>query len=154
MTLSDPPVPSGSAKDEAAPGAGRTRRRRAGSARGAVVAAGFMIGAAFHLADIAAGGWMPYRFGPDAMNLFWSLLLPLDVAAAGLILWRRSRRPRLVLALAIMIADVAVNGYALWGLDMPVFAPALTMQTGFLLLLAAFSRALWRSGCPSPIWRR
>ena len=49
----------------------------------------------------------------------------------------------LVLALAIMVSDVAVNSYALHGLDLPFAVWALQLQTlffGFLLGAAGF---LW-----------
>jgi len=127
--------------------------RGAGLSRAGVIAAGFTIGAGFHARDIAVGGWMPYGFAPDAMNLFWTMLLPVDAAAAGLILSRRGRRAGVVLGLAIMAADLAVNAFALWGLDISAFAPALAMQAAFGLLLAAWTRSLWRTGAPSPISR-
>jgi membrane protein HdeD len=121
--------------------------------RARVIAAGFVIGGAFHLRDIVAGGWMPYRFAPDAMNLFWTMLLPLDLIAAGLILWRRGRRMGVVLGLAIMAADLSVNGHA-WGqMGIAAFGPALTIQGAFALLLAAWAPSLWHSASTSPISR-
>lgn len=96
-----------------------------------IVALCFAIGAATHLRDFVLGGWLPYRFAPLPMNWFWSLLLPLDLAVVSLLAWRKVR-PALWLGLAIMVADVAVNAYALAGLGFPAFAYSLPLQAAFL----------------------
>ena len=71
--------------------------------------AAFLVGASTHARDIAAWGWLPYDFAPLAFNWFWSLLLPLDLAAAGLLALRQ--RAGVVLGIGIMLADVAVNAW-------------------------------------------
>lgn len=76
------------------------------------------------------------------MNVFWTALTVLDPAVVLALVfgWRRTG---LALALAIMVADVAVNSYAFYGLGYSVFSSALQMQTafgGFVLGSIAF---LW-----------
>lgn len=75
------------------------------------------------------------------MNVYWTALAVLDPLAAVLLI--RARRAGLALALAIMVSDVAVNSYALYGLGLPFAVWALQLQTlffGFLLGAAGF---LW-----------
>ena len=96
-----------------------------------IIGALFLIGGLFHLKDIVLGGWLPYRFAPIGLNWFWTLLLPLDLAVAGLIVWRKVAMA-LWLGLVIMIADVAINAYALIGLGFPAFAYSLPLQAAFL----------------------
>ncbi|MCP5397526.1 MAG: hypothetical protein H6918_12520 [Sphingomonadaceae bacterium] len=97
----------------------------------ALVAFCFAVGASAHARDILLGGWLPYHFAPLPMNWFWTLLLPLDLAVVGLIVLRKVAAA-LWLGLAIMIADVSVNAYALVGLGFPAFAYSLPLQAAFL----------------------
>ena len=107
-----------------------------------LIAAAFLTGAAFHARDILAEGWMPYSFAPDPMNMFWTALLPLDLAVVALIAAKRLRAA-LALGLAIMVADVWVNAYALLGFGWEVFAPSLVMQSLFLGYLLGVAPFLW-----------
>lgn len=96
-----------------------------------LIGAMFLVGGLFHLKDIILGGWLPYRFAPLALNWFWTLLLPLDLAVVVLLI-RRRRISALWLGLAVMLADVAVNAYALAGLGFQAFAYSLPLQALFL----------------------
>lgn len=87
-----------------------------------------------HARDIAAGGWLPYRSAPMALNLYWTSLAVLDPATVILLL----RRPRtgLYLALAVMISDVAVNSWAALTVFQDRFwMPALWLHIAFLALI-------------------
>jgi hypothetical protein len=90
---------------------------------------GFAIGTLTHALTLGRYGWLPYRFVPLPVNLFWTLLALLDPATILLLLWRR--RAGVALGLAIMIADVAVNSYAAYGLQLEL-GPHLQAQTMFL----------------------
>jgi hypothetical protein len=75
----------------------------------AVLSICLVLGGAVHLFDIASGGMFPYRFAPLPVNVYWTSLAALDLLAAFL-LWRRISIG-LVLSVAIMLSDVAVNSY-------------------------------------------
>jgi hypothetical protein len=90
----------------------------------------FLIGASNHARELAAGGWLPYRFAPIGCNIFWTTLLPIDVAVAAL-LWLR-RAIGLWLGLAVMIADVVVNSWVVSHLGFVGLASSLQLQTLFL----------------------
>lgn len=113
---------------------------------------GFAIGAFNHARDFAAWGWRPYNWGGPILEPFWTALLPLDVAVVALILIRR-RRTALMLAVAIMVADVAANGFATWRFDLPALALSLPIQACFLGYLLGALPFLWRDRArdPSPL---
>jgi hypothetical protein len=96
----------------------------------AVYIACFAIGACNHARDFAARGWRPYDFAPWPLEAFWSALILLDTLAIVLLL--RWRRAGLLLAAAIMLADVGVNAYALLALGWHEIAVAMALQALFL----------------------
>jgi ParB/RepB/Spo0J family partition protein len=71
----------------------------------------FTIGTVTHALDFWALGLRPYSWGPPILEAFWSSLVVLDPAAAGLLLFGK-RRAGLALAAIIMVCDVAANSYA------------------------------------------
>ena len=102
---------------------------------------GFGAGTFNHVADIWRSGWLPYRFAPIGLNMFWTALTVLDplvvvALAAG---WRRAG---LGLAAAIMVADVGINSYAAhrFGWD---FGAALPLQSAFLGFVLGSAAFLW-----------
>lgn len=95
----------------------------------ALVAAGFVTGAAFHAIDFWRYGWWPYRFGPPAANLFWNALLPLDLLVAAAVLLRPCTG--MAAACVLIVGDVAVNLYAWQVLGFREFAGAMPVQAGF-----------------------
>ena len=103
----------------------------------------FLVGASTHAVDIGYYGWLPYTFMPLPFNIYWTLLLPLDLLAATLLwIWRKAA---IVLAILIMVSDVAVNCYAaFWVMDDWPIAP-LVIQTAFLLFVLATAPRLWRT---------
>jgi len=92
-----------------------------------------------HLADVWQGGWLPYGEVPLWSNVFWTMLVLLDPLAAVLLALRS--RLGAVLALLVMVADVAINSY--WacrlGASGGVGALTLPAQAFFLgVVLAGF----------------
>lgn len=73
------------------------------------------------------------------MNVYWTALTALDPLAAVLLILRRP--VGLALGAAIIVSDVAINSYALYGLALPFGFLSLQLQTlfgGFLLGAAGF----------------
>lgn len=105
---------------------------------------GFALGAASHAREILVGGWLPYDFMPLGFNLYWTSLLPLDLAAAVLI-WYRVRAA-LLLGTAIMVSDVAVNSWTVWVAGYEELLPSLMLQSGFALFVLIVSFHCFRQG--------
>lgn len=121
-----------------------TRERR--FVRGiAVIYAICLVGAGFnHARDLWLGGWLPYRHAPTPMNVYWTSLTALDPLAAWL-LFRRTRIG-LLLTAGIIVSDVAVNSYAIYGLEYSGWLAygSLQSQTLFLGFVAGSLPYLWR----------
>lgn len=81
--------------------------------------------------DFLAYGWRPYSWGPSVLEAFWTSLVILDLLAIAILL-SRFRQSGLLLAAAIMTADVAANTYALVVLNIPAFGLAVPFQAIFL----------------------
>ena len=98
-----------------------------------------------HANDIWQGGWLPYWTAPLALNGYWTSLAVLDLMAAALLLWWP--RMGLVLTVAIMVSDVAVNSYARWVLGFGgwYFEVSLQLQTLFLGFVAGSFPVVWRA---------
>ncbi|WP_294192639.1 hypothetical protein [uncultured Sphingomonas sp.] len=108
-----------------------------------VLIAGFAWGTLTHAVDWWQWGWWPYRFGPPLLNAFWNALVLLDAAAVALLL-RRDSRGGVVLAAAVMIADVAANVYAWQVLSFERFAVGVAFQSAFLGYVLGAAPSLWR----------
>ena len=102
----------------------------AGNAIRLVWSAAFLGGAFNHARQILAGGGMPYSFAPAALNLFWTLLLPIDLLVVALLWWKV--RAGAVLGLVVMVADVAINSGFVQAAASADFPTALFLQTLFL----------------------
>ena len=102
----------------------------------------FSIGTYTHLVTVWHHGWLPHPSAPIAMNIFWTALTVLDPAVVLALLsgWRRTG---LALALGIMVADVAVNSFAFYGLGMSGFSAALQMQTAYGGFVLGSIAVLW-----------
>ena len=96
-----------------------------------VFATCFAIGGANHARDLVEGGLLPYRSVPLAINAFWSLLCPVDLALAALI-WMR-RGTAIGLGVLVLLADVGANSWIAYfsGLHVTSFEP-LQVQSLFL----------------------
>jgi len=103
--------------------------------------AGFLIGTTTHLLDLIAGGIETYGGFPTGLRAYWISLTVLDPLAVLLLLLRR--RSGVVLGLAIILSDIAVNwtvfftigGHALFGV---------VNQSLFAIILLATAVPLWR----------
>lgn len=107
-----------------------------------VLVAGFAIGTVTHTLHLVNVGWIMFDDAPIWMNVYWTALTALDPLAAVLLICRR--QIGLALGAAIILSDVGINGYALYGLGLPFGFLSLQLQTlfcGFLLGAAGF---LWR----------
>ncbi|APE27724.1 hypothetical protein [Aurantiacibacter gangjinensis] len=109
----------------------------------------FLIGAFTHARDIVMGGWLPYDFAPFLLNWFWTLLLPLDLLAAGLIAFRK--RIGVLLGVAIMLADVGVNTWYAHATQWPALFAALQWQSMFLGFVIGTAPLLWHSNASKTV---
>jgi hypothetical protein len=102
---------------------------------------GFLVGTTTHTADLIVGGVNAYSDFPLGVRLFWVSLAVLDPATAALIMFRR--RPGIVLGIAVIVADIAVNWtvFALVG-GLSLFG--VISQSLFAVLILATARPLWR----------
>ena len=108
----------------------------------------FGAGAVNHARDFLGYGPRPYAAAPLPLELFWSALLPLDVAVV-ILLWCGRRRAGLMLAVAIMVVDVGANSCAVrvYGWD---FSTALQLQSLFLGFVLGSLPFLWPQGLGRP----
>ena len=102
----------------------------------------FAVGVIMHGLDFLTYGWRPYAWEPPIFEMFWSSRLVLDISVIVLLVLGK-RRSGLSLALAIMAADVAVNAYAYFILQIPGFAVALLLQTLFLIFVLCSISYVW-----------
>ena len=114
----------------------------------AVYIACFAVGTLSHGRDFWVLGLRPYEGAPILLEAFWSSLVLLDPAAAGLLLFGK-RRAGLVLAAIIMVCDVAANSYAFFVLGIEGFAVALPLQAAFLGFVLGSIGFLWPAQEPA-----
>jgi len=101
---------------------------------------GYLIGTTTHVADLVLGGAETYAGFPSGLRLFWASLTVLDPLIVILLLLRR--RLGVVLGVAVIVVDIAVNwtvfatigGLSLFGV---------VNQTLFALFVLATARTLW-----------
>jgi len=97
----------------------------------AVYALCFLWGTKNHVVDLWHGGFLPYTYAPLAFNIYWTSLTLLDPLAVFLLFVLPYHG--MVLAVAIMVSDIAVNLYAAY-----VLFPATMMPDTTLLSQIAF----------------
>jgi hypothetical protein len=97
-----------------------------------------------HIRDLWQHGWLPYRFAPFALNVYWTSLTFFDALAAGLLFFRP--RAGLTLALLIIVSDVAINLFARFYLRLHLQPLALSLQVLFLLAVLAVTLHARRVG--------
>ena len=106
-----------------------------------VFACCFAIGGANHASDLLRGGLLPYHTVPLAINVFWSVLCPVDLALAALI-WLRYRTA-INLGVLVMSLDVSVNSWVGYfsGIRVSSFEPLQVQSVllGFVLAGALLS---------------
>ena len=107
----------------------------------AVWVVGFLIGTASHIIDLVAGGTETYAAFHVGLRVFWISLTVLDPLTAALLIMRR--RVGIVLALAVILADIAVNWTVYLTIaDNPFFG--VVNQTIFAIILLTTTPILWR----------
>ena len=107
---------------------------------------GFLVGTTTHMADLIVGGVNAYSDFPLGVRLFWVSLTILDPATAALIIFRR--RSGIVLGIAVIIADIAVN-WTVFALVGGLSAFGVISQSLFAVLILVTARPLWRWFGPS-----
>jgi hypothetical protein len=101
---------------------------------------GFLVGTTTHTADLIVGGLNAYSDFPLGVRLFWVSLTIMDPATAALIIFRR--RSGIVLGIAVIVADIAVN----WTVFVMVGGLSLfgvISQSLFAVLILVTARPLW-----------
>ena len=102
----------------------------------------FAIGTISHARDFWVLGLRPYEGAPILLEAFWSSLVVLDPAVAGLLVLGK-RRAGLAMAAIIMVCDVTANSYAFFVLGIEGFAVALPLQAAFLGFALGSIGFLW-----------
>jgi hypothetical protein len=100
---------------------------------------GFLVGTTTHTADLIVGGLNAYSDFPLGVRLFWVSLTFLDPATAALIIFRR--RSGILLGIAVIVADIAVN----WTVFVMVGGLLFGVigQSVFAVLILLTARSLW-----------
>jgi hypothetical protein len=100
-----------------------------------------LSGTSTHAYQISVEGWLPYKAVPVPLNVYWTWLVVADFIAVVLLFWR----PRLGIALTllIMISDVSINSYALYGLNLIQYPFALELQALFLGFVVGSAPFVW-----------
>ena len=102
---------------------------------------GFLVGTTSHVLDLAAGGLQTYAGFPTALRLFWISLTVLDPVTVVLLALRR--RTGIVLALAVILVDIAVNWTVFLTIEgNPIYG--VVNQTLFAVILMSTAPTLWR----------
>lgn len=101
---------------------------------------GFLIGTTTHTADLILGGLDVYGGFPPGVRLFWVTLTVLDPITAVLIILRR--RSGIVLGIAVIVADIAVN-WTVFVLLGGLSWFGVINQSLFAVLILATARPLW-----------
>ncbi|CAM2888076.1 hypothetical protein QTO01_03200 [Vibrio mytili] len=101
------------------------------------------IGGAVHIYDNLVGGFLPYDFAPQWLNMYWSALGVLDLLSVYLLV--RYRRAGLALMLVILFTNVIFNSHAHYTLQILDNNTALQMKTLFLGFAIGVTLWLWNA---------
>jgi hypothetical protein len=102
---------------------------------------GFLVGTTTHTADLIVGGVNAYSDFPLGVRLFWVSLTILDPATAALIIFRR--RSGIVLGIAVMVADIAMN-WTVFSMVGGLSWFGILSQSLFAVVIFVTARPLWR----------
>ncbi|UOQ91118.1 hypothetical protein MUN74_09590 [Agromyces endophyticus] len=102
--------------------------------------AGFVVGTTTHVVDLVVGGAEAYAGFPLGVRVFWMSLTLLDPITVVLLALRR--RAGIVLALVVILADIAVNWTVFASNGIPLFG--VVNQTLFAIVLVSTAPVLWR----------
>jgi len=106
----------------------------------ALIVTGFCVGTFTHTRDLLRLGLFGYSTVPVPVNVYWTILTLADPAAALLLLFRT--RAGLILGIAIMASDIAVNSFVLIEERLRGGSPDLlyfAFQLPFAILVAGYS---------------
>jgi hypothetical protein len=103
----------------------------------------FLVGTFTHTRTLLGHGWLPHDWVPLPVNIFWTLLTFADPLAALLLLVRRNAG--IVLGLAIMISDVAINTWVASRFGLDGLSGPLQAQTLFLGFTLGSFRLIWNA---------
>ncbi|MFF3734790.1 hypothetical protein ACFYXM_32045 [Streptomyces sp. NPDC002476] len=108
------------------------------------------VGSATHVTDLLRHGLRPYTWAPDWLNLYWSSLALFDTLATLLLL--RGRHSGVDLACLVMATDLAVNWYAVYGIQHSTLLdePGLQRLTAFGVLVLGTAPFIRRRLRPAP----
>jgi hypothetical protein len=97
-----------------------------------------------HILDIWRGGFLPYSYAPLAFNIYWTSLTLLDPLAIVLLYYLPYHG--MVLAVLIMVSDIAVNLYATYSFgNSDIFSDRLLqLQILFGIFLFLTVPILWK----------
>jgi hypothetical protein len=102
------------------------------------------LGAGFnHARDLWLGGLLPYDWAPLAINAYWASLALLDPLTV--VLLYTFPRAGMLLALAVMLSDVAINSYVAYVVFSPscAFGVSLQLQSLFLGFVVGTVPFVW-----------
>ncbi|MGH8377467.1 MAG: hypothetical protein ACRER7_00780 [Gammaproteobacteria bacterium] len=99
-----------------------------------------LVGTSTHAYQIWVGGWLPYKTVPAPVNIYWTLLVIADFIAVVFLFWRP--RVGIVFTVLIMISDVIINSYVLYGLKLGSL-PWLELQSLFLGFVVGSAAFVW-----------
>ena len=104
----------------------------------------FLWGTYNHVVDLRHGGFLPYTYAPLPINVYWTSLTLLDPLAALLLFLLPYHG--MVLAVLIMVSDIAVNLYAAYVLFPGAMMPdtPLLSQIAFGLFLFVTVPIAWK----------
>jgi membrane protein HdeD len=102
-----------------------------------------------HVNDLWQHGWLPYRFAPLPLNVYWTVLAFLDALAAFLLLVRP--RAGLALTFLVIVSDVALNLFARFYLGLRLQTFALSLQVLFFVAVVAAALYARRAGAATEI---
>jgi len=108
-----------------------------------VYAGAFLVATVSHIVDIVVHGDSVYAAAPPQLRLFFVSLVVLDPVVVALVL--RMRRAGVLLAVAVMLADVTAN-VAMSAID-PTWRLAPTLPV-FGVFVVVTALPLWRSLAP------
>lgn len=92
-----------------------------------------------HIFDNLYFGFLPYRFAPDWLNIYWSSLAILDLLAVFLLI--KYRNLGIILTLCIMVSNVVINAIAVYWLH--VISERLPLHLHTLFLGFCLGSAYW-----------
>ncbi len=100
------------------------------------------IGGANHIFDNLYYGFLPYKYAPLWVNIYWTSLAVMDLLAVYLLV--KYRKAGLVLTLVIMFSDVAINSTVGSSIEVILAGMNLQLQTLFLGFCIGSSGWLWQ----------